>query len=79
MTRAAQCEIRRLTRLQQGTELSLMLLSERGRLTAADEVQLHALEQRRRQLADRIAWFEAIAREHDAASGDTTAEDVAAE
>ena len=40
-----------------------MLLTERGRLTAADEVQLRALEQRRRQLADRIAWFEAIARE----------------
>jgi len=74
MTRAAQCEIRRLTRLQQGTELSLMLLTERGRLTAADEVQLRALEQRRRQLADRIAWFEAIVSEHDTAAEDTAAE-----
>lgn len=79
MTRAAQCEIRRLTRLQQGTELSLMLLTERGRLTPADEVQLRSLEQRRRQLADRIAWFEAIAREHDMAAADMPAEDVAAE
>jgi len=79
MTRAAQSEIRRLTRLQQGTELSLMLLTERGRLTATDEVQLRALEQRRRQLADRIAWFEAIAREHDAVADDVNAEDVAAE
>jgi hypothetical protein len=57
-----------VARLQQGTELSLMLLTERGRLSAADEQQLHALEQRRRQLADRIAWFEAIAREHDTAA-----------
>ena len=79
MTRAAQCEIRRLTRLQQGTELSLMLLTERGRMTAADEAQLRALEQRHRQLADRIAWFEAIAREHDAAVENMTAEDAAAE
>lgn len=76
MTRAAQFEIRRLTRLQQGTELSLMLLTERGRLTSADEMQLRALEQRRRQLADRIAWFEAIVREHEAAAG---MPDVAAE
>lgn len=74
MTRAAQCEIRRLTRLQQGTELSLMLLTERGRLTSADEMQLRALEQRRRQLADRIAWFEAIVREHEVAMPDVAAE-----
>lgn len=68
MTRAAQTEIRRLLHLQQGTELSLMLLTERGRLSASDEVQLRALEQRRRQLADRIAWFEAILSEHDSAA-----------
>lgn len=79
MTRAAQCEIRRLNRLQQGTELSLMLLTERGRMSAADEVQLRALEQRRRQLADRIAWFEAIAREHDTLAEAMTTEDIAAE
>jgi hypothetical protein len=78
MTRAAHCEIRRLTRLQQGTELSLMLLTERGRQSAADEVQLRALEQRRRQLADRIAWFEAIVREHELADS-LVAEDTAAE
>lgn len=68
MTRAAQSEIRRLVRLQEGTELSLMLLSERGRLSLAEEVQLRALEQRRQQLSDRIAWFEAIAAEHDTAA-----------
>ncbi|HWO12112.1 MAG TPA: hypothetical protein VNN80_21605 [Polyangiaceae bacterium] len=68
MTRAAQYEIRRLARLQQGTELSLMLLTERGRLSTAEESQLRALEQRQRQLADRIAWFEAILREHDVAA-----------
>jgi hypothetical protein len=68
MTRAAESEIRRLTRLQQGTELSLMLLSERSRLSASDASQLLALEQRRRQLADRIAWFEAVLREHDMAA-----------
>ena len=68
MTRAAHSEIRRLMRLQQGTELSLMLLTERGSLSAADEAQLRALEQRQRQLAERIAWFEAIVREHDTAA-----------
>ena len=68
MTRAAESEIRRLTRLQQGTELSLMLLTERNRLSASEASQLLALEQRQRQLANRIAWFEAVLREHDMAA-----------
>ena len=65
MTRAAHTEIRRLTRLHQGTELSLMLLTERSFLTPADEAKLESLKQRKLQLQRRIAWFEAILREHD--------------
>jgi hypothetical protein len=68
MTRAAHEEIQRLTRLQQGAELMLMLLAEQRELTAADRGRLSELEQRRRQLLDRIAWFEAILREHDNAA-----------
>lgn len=70
MIQAAHTEIRRLTRLQQGTELSLMLLMERARLTPAEENQVKALEQRRRQLSERIAWFESILREHDEAAAE---------
>jgi len=70
MTRAAQTEIRRLTRLHQGTELQLMLLADRSVLTPADEAQLLSLEQRKLQLQERIAWFEAILLEHDMAAAE---------
>jgi hypothetical protein len=68
MTRAAHLEIRRLTRLHQGTELQLMLLTERSRLTATEQAKVSDLKQRKRQLQERIAWFEAIVREHDSAA-----------
>jgi hypothetical protein len=68
MTRAAHEEIRRLSRLMQGAELQLMLLSEHRHITAADEEKVRELEQRQRQLLDRIAWFEDILREHDTAA-----------
>jgi hypothetical protein len=68
MIQAAHTEIRRLTRLHQGTELQLMLLTERLQLTAAEEHQVQQLRQRKRQLQDRIDWFEAILREHDIAA-----------
>jgi hypothetical protein len=64
MTRAAHDEIRRLIRLRQGADLSLMLLSERRPLSADDASKRLELEQRRQQLLDRIAWFEGILREH---------------
>src|SRR6185369_14840004 len=67
MIQAAHSEIRRLTHLHDGTELQLMLLTERRPLTAADECRVVELRQRKLQLRDRIAWFEAILREHDAA------------
>ena len=67
MTQAAQTEIRRLMRLHQGTELQLMLLADRSVLTPADEAQLQSLEQRKLQLLERIAWFEAILSEHEIA------------
>jgi len=65
MIQAAHIEIRRLTRLHQGTELQLMLLTERSFLTASDEAKVLDLKQRKLQLQERIAWFEAILREHD--------------
>jgi hypothetical protein len=68
MTRAAHTEIRRLTRLHQGTELQLMLLTERSHLTPTEQAKLRDLKQRKHQLQDRIAWFEAIVREHDSAA-----------
>lgn len=68
MTQAAQTEIRRLNRLHQGTELQLMLLANRSVLTPADEAQLQSLEQRKLQLQQRIAWFEAILSEHEIAA-----------
>jgi len=70
MTRAAQTEIRRLTRLHQGTELELMLLTDRSVLTAADEAKLRGLEQRKLQIQDRIAWFEALLNDHEAAAAE---------
>jgi hypothetical protein len=70
MTRAAQTEIRRLTRLHQGTELQLMLLADRSVLTPADEAKLQSLEQRKRQLLERIAWFETILLEHETAAAE---------
>ena len=70
MTRAAQTEIRRLTRLHQGTELELMLLTDRSVLTAADEAKLRGLEQRKLQIQDLIAWFEALLNDHEAAAAE---------
>ena len=68
MTRAAHDEISRLTRLRQGADLSLMLLTERSPVSAADAVKRQELEPRRQQLLERIAWFEGILREHDDAA-----------
>ena len=68
MTRAAHDEIRRLIRLRQGADLSLMLLAEQSPPSAADAGKRLELEQRRQQLLDRIAWFEGILREHDNAA-----------
>jgi hypothetical protein len=65
MIQAAHTEIRRLTRMHQGTELQLMLLTERSVLSAHEAARVHDLKQRKLQLLDRIAWFQAILREHD--------------
>ena len=70
MIQAAENEIRRLTRLHQGTELQLMLLTERSHLTLDDEAKLRELEHRMRQLQGRIEWFESILREHGASEPD---------
>jgi hypothetical protein len=70
MIQAAHTEIRRLTRLHQGTELQLMLLTERSVLTATEEAKVRELRKRKRQLLDRIAWFEAILREHEDAAAE---------
>jgi hypothetical protein len=70
MTGAVHTEIRRLTRLYQGTELQLMLITERVDLTLADEAKVRDLKQRQVQLRERIAWFEAILSEHDATAAE---------
>jgi hypothetical protein len=67
MIQATHSEIRRLTHLHDGAELQLMLLTERSRLTPAEESTVLELRQRKLQLRDRIAWFEAILREHGSA------------
>jgi len=77
MIQAAHNEIRRLTRLHQGTELQLMLLTERSHLTLDDESKLRELEQRMRQLQGRIEWFESILREHGPVASDAAATDAA--
>ena len=65
MTQAAN-EIQRLSRLHQGAELELQLLTRRGYLTPAEQARRQELKQRKLQLKDRIAWFESVLREHDA-------------
>lgn len=70
MTRAAHTEIRRLTRLHEGTELQLMIITERLHLTAADQAKVRELKQRQAQLRERIAWFEAILSEHEATAAE---------
>ena len=53
-------EIRRLELLHQGTELELLLLTARQVLNPSQEELLRELEQRKRQLEGRIAWFESL-------------------
>ena len=65
MTRAAHIEIRRLTRMHDGTELEMMILTDRTFLSVAERAKLRDLERRKQQLQERIAWFEAILREHE--------------
>jgi hypothetical protein len=67
MIHAAHSEIQRLTHLHHGTELQLLLLTEQAQRTPTEERKLLELRQRKLQLRDRIAWFEAILREHDVA------------
>ena len=59
-------EIRRLERLHQGAELELLLLSARRYISPAEELRIREIEQRKQQLAGRIAWFESILHEHQA-------------
>jgi len=63
MTQAAN-EIQRLRRLYQGADLELQLLTHRGYLTTAEQTRRRELRRRKLQLEDRMAWFEAILREH---------------
>lgn len=60
----AHTEIQRLERLRQGAELERALLEARGALSPSERGELLALERRREQLEHRIAWFQAILREH---------------
>jgi hypothetical protein len=64
MKRAAHNEIQRLTHLQQSADLELELLVGRSYLTPSQESQLLELQSRKRQLEDRVAWFESILQQH---------------
>lgn len=65
MRDVANTEIRRLERLHQGTELELLLLMARRELNPRQEALLRELEQRKRQLERRIAWFASLLSEDD--------------
>ena len=47
-------------------DLELQLLTHRGHLTPAEQTRRQELKKRKRQLKDRMAWFESILREHEA-------------
>lgn len=67
MSHAVQSEIQRLKQLHQRAELELAVLSERRRWTPDEEREVLALKRLKLRLKDRMAWVEAILREHERA------------
>ena len=65
MSQAAHMEIQRLRRMHQGMDLELLLLTGRPYISPTEMVEIRELKKRKLQLKDRIAWLEAISREHD--------------
>jgi uncharacterized protein YdcH (DUF465 family) len=67
MSHAVHSEIHRLKQLHQRAELELAVLSERRRWTPDEEREVLALKRLKLRLKDRMAWVEAILREHEIA------------
>jgi hypothetical protein len=67
MSHAVHSEIQRLKQLHQRAELELAVLSERRRWTPDEEREVLALKRLKLKLKDRMAWVEAILREHEMA------------
>jgi uncharacterized protein YdcH (DUF465 family) len=71
MSQAVHSEIQRLKQLHQRAELELAVLSERRRWTPDEEREVLALKRLKLRLKDRMAWVEAILREHEVARDGT--------
>ena len=65
MPSVAHSEIQRLRALHERADLELALLHERPRWTADEEREVLALKRLKLRLKDRMAWVEAVLREHE--------------
>ncbi|HEU4576865.1 MAG TPA: hypothetical protein VFS67_01325 [Polyangiaceae bacterium] len=66
MPSVAHAEIQRLRTLHQRADLELTVLQKRPYWTAEEEREVLALKRLKLKLKDRMAWVEAILREHEA-------------
>lgn len=68
MPSSAHTEIQRLRTLHQRADLELEVLRKRPRWTSDEEREVLALKRLKLRLKDRMAWVEAILREHELAA-----------
>jgi hypothetical protein len=74
MSDVVHTEIQRLRRLHERAELELSLLRRRPRWTPDEEREVLALKRLKLRLKDRMAWVEAILREHEVAPAGAAAQ-----